>query len=76
VDDAARGTLVEFGTGTRGLTQQRRQLVRLGLELGTFLFEGSGLVGGFCDLVRQLDGFGQYLLDYVPHGSNRKMKRI
>ncbi|WVZ11132.1 hypothetical protein V8G54_015662 [Vigna mungo] len=67
-DDAARGTLVEFGTGTRRLTEQRRQLLRLGLELGAFLFEGSGLVGGFGDLVGELDGFGQYFLDYVSHG--------
>ncbi|KAK7333730.1 hypothetical protein VNO80_30507 [Phaseolus coccineus] len=71
LNDAARGTLVEFGTRTHRLTQQCRQLLRLGLELAA---EGSGLIGGFGDLVPQLDGFGQYLLDYVSHGSNMKMK--
>jgi len=62
LDDAARGTLVKFETVTRRLTQQHHQLLHLGLELTAFLFEGSVLVGGFGDLVRQLDGFGQYFL--------------
>ncbi|KAK7353878.1 hypothetical protein VNO80_19331 [Phaseolus coccineus] len=71
LDDAVCGTLVEFRTGKRRLTQQRRQLLCLGLELDA---EGSGLVDGFGDLVPQMDGFGQYLLDYVSHRSNMNMK--
>ncbi|KAL5168654.1 hypothetical protein HKD37_11G030768 [Glycine soja] len=67
VDDAARGTLVEIGTRTSRLTQQRRQLLRLRLQLAAFLLEGAGFVGGFGYLVRQLDRLRQYLFHYITH---------
>ncbi|KAK7342505.1 hypothetical protein VNO80_25460 [Phaseolus coccineus] len=66
MDDAACGTLVEFEIGTRRLTQQCRQLLRLGLEL---VAEGSGLVGGFGDLVPQLMGLANICLTMCPMGT-------